>query len=287
MFKPLLHARQVSAMAALAAVLALLIVPGAHGDVYYTDQAGDSGSAPDIADVSVVDDAAGNITLTVSTNQAALAPDASIAVFVDSDRNPATGMKLRGLGVDHYFSYGGGLGLPFLVHVSGNHLIIDLNATLTMSYRGGLTARINASDLGDTKRFRLLIRADQEDADGETIASDFAPDGASFLEYALATPLVLTVGRPVGAGQPRAGKSFVVVAPATRSDGEQFASGKVVCKARAGAVPIASSGRAANGSARCTMRIPTGTTGRMLRGTLTVSVAGTAPVTKPFVYRIR
>jgi hypothetical protein len=279
--------RRICTTIGVTAMIGLLVVPGALGDLYYTDRAGDAGAAPDITDISVLDDAAGNITFTVATNQRILGPDAEIAVYVDSDRNSATGHPIGGLGADHFFSYVGGLGLPLLAHVVADRLIIDFNSTLRFSYDGELTARINKSDVGDTRNFRFLIEAEQQDADGETIAADFAPDGG-FLEYALARQkLTLTLGKPARAsGPPKAGKSFMVSAPVTRSDGEPFVSGKVVCRASVGAATLRTAGRVADGAARCSMRIPAGAKGKTLRGTLTVSVAEAAPVTRAFAFRI-
>jgi hypothetical protein len=89
------------AIAALA--IGLLVVPGAFADRSYSDPAGDSGAAPDITGVAVSHDAAGVVSLAVTTNQPVLAADASFWGYIDADRDAATGLPFRGLGADHFF----------------------------------------------------------------------------------------------------------------------------------------------------------------------------------------
>ena len=232
-------------------------------------------------------DAAGNLTFTVSTNQVALALDATLYVYIDSDRNPATGLRVHGLGADHYFSHDGQYGTGFLAHVSGNHIILEFTSTLLTSYGGGnLTARLNRSDVYDAQRFAFLVEAERDDENDATPNdADFAPDAAPFYQYSFGA-VSLIVGKPVATTKPLAGKAFTVSAPVTRSDAAPFLTGTVACRAKAGAVSLRASGRIANGSARCTMRIPKAAKGKMLRGTLTVSTDGAPAVTKPFAQRI-
>ncbi len=73
-------------------VLSLLAARVALAEDRYTDPAGDSGSAPDITAVSVANDAADNITFTVTTNQPALASGNSSVDLIDTDRNRSTGL---------------------------------------------------------------------------------------------------------------------------------------------------------------------------------------------------
>jgi hypothetical protein len=266
--------------------LALLAVPGALAERAYSDPAGDSGVAPDITAVSVGHDAAGLVTLTVTTNQPTLAPDAVFWGFIDADVNSSTGMPVRGLGADHFFLAGADGGV--LAHVVGTGFVFDFASTFRASYADGkLTARFQRSELGTSERFAFLVEANQEDADGNTLAADYAPDGAPY-EYSFAqAPLVVTLGKPLGTpGQPRAGGAFVVSAPTARSDGQPVA-GTATCKARVGSSPLRATGRLLGGTARCSMRIPRGTKGKTLRGTLTVSVEGATTVTRSYVFRVR
>lgn len=281
--------RQIALISVLVGALALLAVPSAAlADRAYTDPAGDSGTAPDLTAVRAAHDAASTITFTATTNQPVLAPDATIYVYVDSDRNPATGFPVRGLGADHFFSHDAQYGAGFVFHVSGNFITIDFTSTLATNYANGvLTASINRSDLGNTEKFAFLIEAERDDENDATPNdSDFAPDGAPFFEYSLIA-VALTIGQPAPvSSKPVAGKVFAITAPVTRNDGQKFAVGTVTCKARAGAVSIAATGRIANGSARCSLRIPKSAKNKLLRGSLTVSAEDAPAVAKPFAFRI-
>ena len=279
---------QIALTSALFGLLALLAVPGALADRSYSDPAGDSGTAPDVTGVRAAHDAASTITFTATTNQPVLASDATVYVYVDSDRNPATGFPVRGLGADHFFSHDARFGAGFVIHVSGNFLSFDFTSTLSTNYANGvLTASINRSDLGNTERFAFLVEAERDDEDDATPNdSDFAPDSAPFFEYSLIA-VALAVGPPAPAvRKPIAGKVFTITAPVTRSDRQVFAAGTVACKAKADRVSIAAAGRVAKGSARCSLRIPKRAKGKLLRGSLTVSAEDAPAVTRRFAFRI-
>ncbi len=80
-------------------VLSLLAARVALADSRFTDPGGDSGGAPDISVVTVANDAAGNLTFTVTTNQPALPAGTGLALFFDTDKNSAKtarGKQLRG-----------------------------------------------------------------------------------------------------------------------------------------------------------------------------------------------
>jgi hypothetical protein len=139
-------------IAPIVVAFALLVVPGALADRSYSDPAGDSGVAPDITSVSVAHDSAGFVTLSVTTNQPSLAPDASFFGFVDTDTNAATGLPMHGLGAEHFFLADADGGVIF--HVIGNGFTIDFDSTFSAAYSAGLlTARFQRSELGATERF--------------------------------------------------------------------------------------------------------------------------------------
>jgi hypothetical protein len=266
--------------------LALLVVPGAVASRSYTDPAGDSGAAPDITGVAVSHDAANVLSIAVTTNQPTLAADASFWGFIDTDRDATTGFPVRGLGAEHFFLADADSGVLF--HVNGNFISIDFNSSFTASYSNGtFTARLDRSELGSTERFAFLVEADQDDANGDTVGSDNAPDAPPFFEYSF-VPLALTLSP--GAGTPKlpiAGKRFVVGAKVTRSDAQPFTTGNVVCSARVGRVVLRTTASVVAGSARCAMKIPKGVTGKTLRGSVTVSAEDSSPVGRSFGFRIR
>jgi hypothetical protein len=183
------------AIAALA--IGLLLVPGAFADRSYSDPAGDSGAAPDITGVAVSHDAAGVVSLAVTTNQPVLAADASFWGYIDADRDAATGLPFRGLGADHFFLADADGGVIF--HVNGNLISIDFDSSFSTSYSNGtFTTRLNRTELGSPEKFAFFVEANQDDANGDTIGADYAPDAPPFFEYSF-VPLVLAVAPATGA----------------------------------------------------------------------------------------
>jgi len=272
------------ALAVLA--LGLLVVPGAFGTRSYSDPAGDSGAAPDITSIAVSHDDAGFVSLAVTTNQPTLSPDAFFWGYIDADRQAATGMPINGLGVDEMF-IGDGTG-ALLAHIDGSSLQFAFSSTLTTSYANGVfTARFNRSELGATDPFAFAIASELEDANGDTIGSDDAPDAPPGYEYSF-VPLSLTVAPAVGTPKtPVSGKRFVVSAAVTRSDEQPFAAGNVTCTARAGRIALKPVATAGAGAVRCAMKVPKSMSGKTLRGTVTVSAEDSSPVKRPFSFRIR
>ncbi len=282
-----MHTQRTKRLGLVAAALAALVLvgaPGALADRSYSDPAGDSGSAPDITSVAVSHDDV-TVTFTVTTNQPVLSPDATFWGYIDADSNPATGFTAHGIGAEHFFLADGNGGL--MAHVNGNILMFDFQSSLTSSYANGvLTVRIARSELGSMERFAFAFESDLDDANGDTIASDLAPDGPPFYAYSYA-PLTLAISTPAGApARPVAGKAFVVSAVLTRSDEQAIASGQVTCKAKAGKQSLRATGSLADSSARCSMRIPKGAKRKVLRGSITAQV-DEATVTKSFKFTVR
>ena len=275
-------------VSALAVAFLLIMVPGALADQSLTDPTGDAGSAPDIGAVSATNDPAGNITLTIATNEPQLDPNAAFFAYFDTDSNGATGLQEAGIGAE-YFLLADATG-AILAEVQGNVIFVHLTSTATAGYSAGTeTIRVNRSDLGDASSFRFLVESDQDDGNGNTLATDKAPDGPPYPEYSLTQAVVLTlsVARPAPLkGKPVAGKPFVVAATVTRSDGAAFTSGVVSCKARVGTKSLRAAGLVRPGSARCSMRVPKSAKGKLLRGTMSVSTSGAAAVSRTFAFRI-
>lgn len=269
-----------------ALAVTLLAVSGGQAARSYADPAGDSGAAPDITGVAVSHDSAGLVSIAVRTNQPALDPEASFWAFLDTDRDASTGLPIRGIGAELFFladSDGGAL-----FRVTGNLISIEFDSTFTASYTNGvLTARLHRDELGATERFAFFVQSEKDDASGNTIGSDYAPDGPPWFEYSLAR-LALTLSTPSGTPrQPVAGKRFVVSVRVARSDAQPFTGGSVTCAARAGSTKLRPASSVGAGSARCAMTVPRGVSGKALRGSVTVSADDSSPVSRPFVFRIR
>ena len=80
-----------SLVLASTALLAVVVAGAASPKSRFTDPAGDSGGAADVTAVSVDNDASGNITIAITTNQPTLPSDAILIVPIDADQNPGTG----------------------------------------------------------------------------------------------------------------------------------------------------------------------------------------------------
>ena len=265
--------------------LALVLVPGALAERSYTDPAGDSGPAPDITAVRVTHDSS-VVSFAVTTNQPTLPADAWFWGYVDTDRNAATGLPYRGIGAELSFLSDGDGGI--LLRVQGGFLTVDFDSGFTASYANGtFSAQLNRSAFGTAEKLWFVLESEQDDANGDAIGTDVAPDAAPPYEYSFVT-LALTAGPATSAPKrPVAGKRFVVSVPVTRNDGQPFAAGTARCTARAGNAALKPVGSVTAGAARCVMSVPKTAKGKVLRGSLTVSTDGAPPVTRPFSFRVR
>jgi hypothetical protein len=180
-----------------------------------------------------------------------------------------------------------------LGHWNGTEYDFDApTTTADVTYDAGvLTFSINKSELGNTAVFAFYVWAGQIGPDDKTIASDDAPDGSGVWEYTLTAapkPLVLTAGKPVGKpARPQSGKAFLITVPVRRSDTGRPATsgGTIACKATVGAKAVKAAGRFSPAGPQCVVRVPAKSSGKTLRGTITVTIKG-AKVTKAFAFRV-
>ncbi len=253
-----------------------MVVPGASSLGSFTDPAGDSGSAVDVTAVSVDNDASGNITIAITTNQPALPADAVLILPFDADRNAATGSPS---GIEYSFqlrSTG-----PSLSVWTGSTFAPAPSTTLGVSYTSGVARlTINKSELGNTSGFAFRI-VSSFITGGQAGSIDLAPDSGAYT-YVLATPATVAEGKPV-AKTPgvHAGKRFRISAPVTTSARPVT----VTCAARVGRKALVARGRYAAGAATCSGVVPSGTAGKRLTGLITAAVTG-ARQTKPFSFAI-
>ena len=273
-------------VAAVVVLLSLLAARAAMADARYTDPAGDSGGAPDVTSVNVTNDAAGNLTITVGTNQPALAGDALLGILFDTDGNPSTG----GDGVE--FMLVAGTGGSAFVRWDGTQFVAAGTASANSSYANGLlTFRINKADLANASSFAFYVISLQVGANNEVIARDDAPDGTAVYTYVLTTPppppLTLKASAPVAVpARPAAGKPFSVRIAVTRGDtNAPLAAGTVACKVTVGPRPLRATGSVRAGRAACAMAVPATARGKTIRGTIKVTFRNVS-VTKPFSYRV-
>ena len=265
------------------AALALCAAQVAKADASYTDPAGDSRTAPDITAVTAANDAAGNLTFTVRTNQAALAADAIVDIAFDTDQNPQTG----GNGVEYFFLIASD-GWEF-VKWDGSKFVAANAPSANASYANGVaTFKVSKADLGGIAKFTFWADSFQVDANGNVIAEDTAPDGTAVYEYTFTKPLTLRAGTTTTVPlKPAAGKAFAVRVRVTRGDtGGPLTTGTVTCTVRVGTTPLRASGRVSGGVATCNMRIPKTAKGKLLKVTMKVTLQGVS-TTKTFSARVR
>jgi hypothetical protein len=270
----------------LATVVALMVAQLARADVRQTDPTGDSATAPDITAVTAANDPAGNLTFTVQTNQAALSADSVVLLAFDLDDNPETG----GDGVEALLFLSSG-GWQY-VEWNGTQFAPGNASSANASYASGLlTFKISKADLSpEDDIFTFWAGSLQFDAAGEVVASDDAPDGTGAYVYEITKPKPLTLragATSATPAAPKAGATLVVRAPVTRGDtGGPLASGTVTCTVRVGTAAVKATGRVRNGVATCTMKIPKTAKGKMVRGTMKITLQGVSTA-KTFSYRVR
>jgi hypothetical protein len=262
----------------------------AENSTTYTDSTGENPAAPDISTIVVSNNDAGIISFRINLpNRPTLSSDMIIELWVDSDNNTATGDPDQA-GVDYVMQ---------LVQNEINLFRWDGTAftrrfgdpsavTLSFSYSSGITVRIAASELGETKRFRFFTDVISgltiDPVTGELSCptppcpSDFAPGGGAGLfpyEVKLA-PATLVVRRFVAApSRPVAGKPFALRLQAARSDtGAVLRGGRVTCVGRVGTARLRATGRFVGNQAVCSWVIPAKATGKTFRGSVTIVFEG-------------
>jgi hypothetical protein len=289
----------VTLAAALAAACLAWPAAGANSGGF-TDPAGDSGTAPDVTNVSVSNDDTGRITFQITVaNRPALASTDLLLVAMDTDGNLSDGVG----GLD--YAVGMTVGGTLVLSGASGSLVVASAPSLTSSFSGGVaTIAVNRSDLGNPSQLNFLVGAS---GDSAATTGDMAPDGG-FSNYQVlvsavappppppapappppppATPLSLASGK-LTVGKARAGRPFVVSLVVRRGDtGELLDGGQVSCAGRVGKSPLrpAAKAQATGGLASCSWMIPVKAHGKTISGSITVTYKG-VKVTKAFSARI-
>jgi hypothetical protein len=272
------------ALAVAATVLALSQAAGAA--VLFEDPRGDSGPAPDIAEVEVGNDViAGPIVIWVETpNRPNLTTADGIGVFFDSDLNPNTGDARTG-GIE--FLIDAGSSSAQLFRWNGSDFVQVAAPSLRAEYVADITAlriEIHPNELGGTRGFNFWLLS----LTGES--TDVAPDGSGLWTYSLiAGPVRLsTVGFRLEPGAPRAGRTFTASMRVVRGDiNEITTAGALTCTLRIGRKTIRATLRRYVGDrATCRWRIPAGTAGQRVSGSIAAAVGG-ATARRPISTRVR
>jgi hypothetical protein len=246
------------------------------GTAAFPDPAGDHDAAPDVTSVRVSDAKSGWITFSITTpNYATLPSESAIVLTVDADSNPETGEG----------------GAELSITLVGGEVVLDKwngrrwgrdkppIQVRARNSRNVVAIDLHVRELDNARRFGFsLLSVDLNTAVEGAVAVDFAPSDFSYWGYVLANrpALILVATQPVATPRrPRAGRSFTVSLPVTRSDtGRAIAAGNVDCRVRAAGVAVQATGRVAQGSATCAFVVPRAAKGKVVRGTITVRVDG-------------
>jgi hypothetical protein len=263
----------------------------AANSVTFPDSTGEDPMAPDITTVTVSNDDKGNLTFVVNTpNRPTLTADMLFLLFIDSDANAATGDPTS-LGADYALELDGPLGGSAgigLFRWDGTDFTSQgvSQSSLVFSYANGPTIKLNAADLGATKRFNFGVFAvsgvallPTGEPDFTNVHIDLAPDsGHGFYSYeVITTPPSLVVKsfstRPL---KPRGGSAYTAILVYARSDGATpSGAGAVTCRATVGGKALKASATTLVGTrATCTWAIPKTGKGKTIRGTITVQSGG-------------
>jgi hypothetical protein len=255
----------------------------------YQDSTNEDSLAPDVNATTVANDDKGLLTFTVNIpNRPTLTGDMEIDIFVDSDANASTG-DTQLLGADYILVLNalGGPAQAGLFRWNGTDFVTTgvPQTTLIFSYANGATLKINAAELGATKKFNFAVAAvsgivitPTGDVDDSNSHFDLAPDpGHGFYAYEvkLAPPKLLVQTSGSRPGKPKAGKPYSVFVGLSRSDtGTAPTGGTVRCKASVGSAPVRAAGSLAGGRATCTVAVPKTAKGKTIRVSVTVSSGG-------------
>jgi len=261
----------------------------AANETTFQDSTGEDPNAPDITTLVVSNNDAGMLSFRVNVpNRPSLGQDMLIELWVDSDNNATTGSPELA-GVDYVMQVvRSEIALYRWDGTDFTRRFGDPSAvTLTFSYQGGITVRISANELGQTRAFKFFavvvsgctVDPTTGALDCANSVADVAPGGGAGLyqyEVRVARPTLVVRRVTTAPAVPRAGKTFTLRMVTARSDtGAVLQGGRVTCVGRAGGTRLRTTvARVTGGAVTCTWRIPANAKGKRFRGTATVVFEG-------------
>lgn len=144
---------------ALAGVgLAALVFTGvafAANSRSFADAAGDAANSPDLTNVAISNDDAGNVTVKLTVaNRSTLATGEGVAIGLDTDQNPDTGSVFYG--AEWELDLEGSSATAYQATPDGSYTQVPIPASYQASMSGGVaTLTFKASDLGITSGFNV------------------------------------------------------------------------------------------------------------------------------------
>jgi hypothetical protein len=269
--------------AAASGALSGPVAPAANSTTYQ-DSVGEDPAAPDITTIVTSNDDAGTIMFRINVpNRQQLTQDLVTILDIDSDANQATGDP-DNFGADFILQYI--LGEAILFKWNGSDYALSATqSSLTSSWSGGPTFKINASDLNNTRRFAfdaLVVSGvvfDQTTGaiDCTNCKRDFAPlIGLYPYQLQMTKPTLVVKSLKPTPAKPVAGSPFTLRLVAARSDtGAAVQNGRVTCVGRLGSARLkAQVQRVQGGAATCTWNLPATAKGKTFRGSVSVAFEG-------------
>lgn len=285
-------------LASVAGLLAIAVLAGtASGasranSVTLADAAGDSGNAPDLTSVTVANDDNGKITFSLAIpNRGQLEAADFLYVALETDGNLSNGMA----GIDYAIALTGA-GPVLLAPKSGSFAEAPAPSLSSSFSAGVLTISVNRSDLGNptTLNFFAASSGDEAATTGDVAPNDgfwsfpirLAPPPASPRTPATGPTSLVAGGAMTTVA--KAGQPFAAMLIVKRADDGQRVNGKVTCRATIAGKSVRSlpSRSPGIGAAICTWLVPKGTSGKSIKGTITVVYKG-ASITRAFTKPIR
>jgi len=296
--------------AACVAVFALAVTAGAQST--YTDPGGDAGVGTDITGISVSNDQAGLITMQI-TSASPIVGNHAIAVFIDADKNPATGDD-----GDEAWMFGGPLvGAAFFTCNSSGCAESSAPSFGARAAGPNVTEfRFNRSEIGNSAGFNftaISISIDppnlnfwdlagpytydlvfpqcgngkDDDGDGRVDSADLGCSSTTDDNEA-DDPLNIRLSTPkANPASPKAGSVATISARTTRVEtGQPLESGSVACVASYPGKKLKGSGSVVAGNAVCRIKLPAGAKGKTVRGTMTLKYKS-ASAKAPFAFRVK
>jgi hypothetical protein len=248
----------------------------------FSDAPGDSGAAPDVTDVVVGNDVVlGPLVfwVTLGNRPDGLTGDDTLVLFLNTDRNPATGDA----GTDYAMAFDAESAGAF--HWDGTTYAPIQSSSLNARFFKGtkeVRIEIHPNDLGGTTAFDFFV----EGALGD--AYDDAPNGPPDWTYTLSSGLLHLAVVSAVTTRPTAGKNLTVGLLVGRDDtGDALTVGKVRCAARVGtrSLRVARSGFT-SGIPYCSWKVPKSAKGKLVRATTSVTYGG-ATAKKSVSLRVR
>jgi hypothetical protein len=266
------------AAAAVAAGAILGVAGGASASNanFWTDPAGDSGSAADVTRIDVSNDDAGNITfqVTYGNRPDGLTDQDEVHIWIDSDANPSTGDSY---GYDYVIALAKGGAV--LKHSTAAGLEDTPSSTFTAS-PDGTRANVNHSELANTAKFVFYVATITLIDD----SIDYLPDGNQVGVYSLTAPRPTKVTVVFAPKTPKAGTRFLAtVALAQLENGSSLLAPSVACKGTLNGKPI----RATAIPGACVWKLPKSAKGKRFAFTIVVDNHGSKGTFGPWKFNVR